>query len=452
MDGIGKRLKESVQARLSFGLCSAIMLVALLTGGIAFYSALDEAHELQDSSLSQIAELAKNGVLAVRGSNLIGPPIHDERESRIIVHFMFATGQQGQKAEEGFVLPFALAEGFHTLQTHHHLYRVLVRQLDAATKVAVAQRASVQDEVAMSGALRTLLPFFVLVPVLLVVVADLVRKIFRPIQQLAVAVHHRSELDTTPLTTAGMPKEIVPFTHAINRLLERVSLSVEAQRRFVADAAHELRSPLTALSLQAENLSATALPAESQRRVMRLREGITRAKNLLEQLLSLARAQSRETQAVAQRQVAIDRLIREVIADLLPLAEKKNLDLGMLENSEIAVVCQPLALAGVLKNLLDNAIRYTPENGRIDLQVLRVDGRVVIEIEDTGPGIPAEKRLRVFDPFYRIEGNEATGSGLGLSIVRTLLDRMQGEIILRPAKRAPTGLNVRVTLWLMASS
>lgn len=192
MDGIGKRLRESVQARLSFGLCSAIMLVAFLTGGIAFYSALDEAHELQDSSLSQIAELAKNGVLAVRGSNLIGPPIHDERESRIIVHFMFATGQQGQKAEEGFVLPFALAEGFHTLQTHHHLYRVLVRQLDAVTKVAVAQRASVQDEVAMSGALRTLLPFFVLVPVLLVVVADLVRKIFRPIQQLAVAVHHRS--------------------------------------------------------------------------------------------------------------------------------------------------------------------------------------------------------------------------------------------------------------------
>ncbi|MGE9553690.1 ATP-binding protein [Erwinia amylovora] len=452
MDGLKKRLKESVQVRLSFGLCTAIMLVAMLTGGIAFFSALDEAHELQDSSLSQIADLAKNGMVAGRNSNLISPPIHDERESRIIVHFMFAASIADQDPVKGFSLPYRLADGFHSLYTNQHVYRVLVRQLDATTKVAVAQRASVQHDVAMSGALRTLLPFFILIPVLLFIVADLVKKIFRPIRQLAVAVHNRSDQDTTPLTTADLPKEIVPFTLAINRLLDRVSLSVEAQRRFVADAAHELRSPLTALSLQAESLATAELPEDSRKRVTRLREGITRAKNLLEQLLSLARAQSRTVAPAADRQtVVISQVVREVIADLLPLAERKHLDLGMLEDSAVAIVCQPVALFTVIKNVVDNAIRYTPDYGRIDLQILANQGRVVIEIEDTGPGIPAEKRQRVFDAFYRIEGNQETGSGLGLSIVRTLLDRLQGEILLGPAERSPTGLNVKVILCLSVS-
>ncbi|MCX0501773.1 ATP-binding protein [Erwinia billingiae] len=448
MDGIKKRLKESVQVRLSFGLCTAIMLVAILTGGIAFFSALDEAHELPDSSLSQIAELAKNGVVAVRNSNLISPPLHDERESRIIVHFMFHPARPTQGPLQGFTLSWQLAEGFHTLHTNGHAYRVLIRQLDANTKVGVAQRVSVQDEVAMAGALRTLLPFFILIPVLLFMVADLVKKIFRPIRQLSIAVHNRSEQDTTPLETEDQPREIVPFIHAINRLLERVSLSVEAQRRFVADAAHELRSPLTALSLQAESLSTAELPEDSRKRVSRMQEGMQRTKNLLEQLLSLARAQLRSADPAQDKQpTMVNQVVRQVIADLLPLAEKKQLDLGMLEDSDVTVACQPLELFAVVKNLVDNAIRYTPEFGRIDLQILASQGRVLIEIEDSGPGIAAEKRQRVFDAFYRIEGSEETGSGLGLSIVRTLLDRMQGEILLGPAERSTTGLNVKVILY-----
>ncbi|WP_052130769.1 ATP-binding protein [Erwinia typographi] len=448
MDGIKKRLKESVQLRLSFGLCSAIMLVAILTGSIAFFSALDEAHELQDSSLSQIAELAQNGVVAVSNANLIGPPLHDERESRIIVHFMFSPQRLAQGPMKNFTLSWSLAEGFHTLHTNGHQYRVLVRQIDAGTKVAVAQRSSVQDEVAMAGALRTLLPFFILVPVLLFMVADLVKKIFRPIRQLSVAVHNRDEQDTTPLETENLPREIVPFIHAINRLLERVSLSVEAQRRFVADAAHELRSPLTALSLQAERLSAAELPEDSRMRVRRMREGMQRMKNLLEQLLSLARAQSAARHSAEEDQpVVVSQIVRQAIADLLPLAEKKHLDLGMLEDSEVAVFCQPLELFTVIKNLIDNAIRYTPEFGRIDLQIIASQHRVVVEIEDTGPGIAAEKRQRVFDAFYRIEGSGESGSGLGLSIVRTLLDRMQGEILLAAAGRSPSGLNVKIILY-----
>lgn len=448
MDGIKKRLKESVQLRLSFGLCTAIMLVAVLTGGIAFFSALDEAHELQDSSLSQIAELAQNGIVAVRNGNLISPPLHDERESRIIVHFMFLPERPKQGPLKGFTLPWQLAEGFHTLHTNGHDYRVLIRQIDANTKVGVAQRVSVQDEVAMAGALRALLPFFILIPVLLFMVADLVKKIFRPIRQLSVAVHNRSEQDTTPLDTEDQPREIVPFIRAINRLLERVSLSVEAQRRFVADAAHELRSPLTALSLQAERLSSAELPEDSRKRVTRLQEGMQRTKNLLEQLLSLARAQLRSADpARDKQQTGVSQVVRQVMADLLPLAEKKQLDLGMLEDSDVTVACQPLELYTVVKNLVDNAIRYTPEYGRIDLQILASQGRLVIEIEDNGPGIGAEKRQRVFDAFYRIEGSEETGSGLGLSIVRTLLDRMQGEILLGAATRSPTGLNVKVILY-----
>jgi two-component system OmpR family sensor kinase len=169
---------------------------------------------------------------------------------------------------------------------------VLVKTLPSGGRVAFAQQTEVRDEIARDSALRTLMPFLILLPILLLLVADLVRKIFKPVAALSREIDQRSEQDLYPLVAAPLPLEIRPFVVAINRLLGRVSQSMEAQRRFIADAAHELRSPLTALSLQAERLAGAEMSDQARERLGTLRQGIERGRSLLDQLLALARAQS----------------------------------------------------------------------------------------------------------------------------------------------------------------
>src|SRR5476649_2525673 len=361
MDGIKKRLADSVQLRLSVGLCAAIAVVAVLTGTIAFFSALDEAHELQDSSLSQIAVLVENGTLQAKNSNFISTPIHDEKGSQVIVHFMFSPSRYPPEGRDNdFALPYGLENGFHALRVGEHVYRVLINTLGPDTQVGVAQRVSVRDEVAMASAWRTLMPFLLVMPVLLLVVADLVKKIFRPIRTLSAEVNRRDERNIQPLALDGLPREIKPFIIAINQLLSRVALSVEQQRRFVADAAHELRSPLTALTLQAERLAAAELPGAARERVDKLQQGMQRTKYLLEQLLTLARAQLNNAPTLNTPPVNVNKIMRQAMEDLMPLAERKSIDLGVADADSVVAQYDEVDLFTLIKNLVDNAIRYTP--------------------------------------------------------------------------------------------
>jgi two-component system OmpR family sensor kinase len=220
---------------------------------------------------------------------------------------------------------------------------------------------------------------------------------------------------------------------------------MESQRRFVADAAHELRSPMTALSLQAERLAAADLSPVAQQRLMPLRRGIERGRKLIDQLLTLARVQSTATQAPSS--VSVFAVYRRVLEDLLPLAEAKNIDIGVEGEQDLQVMISDIDLTAVVKNLVDNAIRYTPEGGRIDLAV-SVDGdRARLIISDTGPGIALEERQRVFDPFYRSLGGDEIGSGLGLSIVQAIVERSGAEVKLGVTD-AGTGRGLRVEVWV----
>ncbi|KGT87481.1 sensor histidine kinase [Enterobacter cancerogenus] len=445
MESLKRRLSESVQLRLSLVLCVAVGSIAFLSGVLGFLSAWDEAHELQDSSLQQIASLAKDGMLTPGNSSFISPPLQDEEASRIVVHFIMPDAAPAAD----FPLPTHLDVGFHTLKVNQQSYRVLIENMAGGVHVAVAQRASVQESVALSSALRTLVPFGILFPVLLYLIADLVKKIFRPIRQLAAEVDQQRDSAAMSLNGATIPREIQPFITAINRLLQRSSDAITLQRRFVADAAHELRSPLTALMLQSERLASSELPPESQHRLRDLRAGMERASWLVEQLLTLSRAQSGEAVALPPvERTQVFAVVKQVISDLHPLAEHKAQDLGVLSISDAVVRVRPSDLYTVLRNLLHNAIQYTPEGGCIDMAIEKHHGQVLITVEDSGPGIPADKHTRVFDAFYRMEGNDANGSGLGLSIVHAMLVRMQGEVVLATASRFPSGLKVSVSLPL----
>ena len=428
MDGFKKCLNDSVQLKLSFSLSLSIFVVAVVAGVFSFVSAFDEAHELQDDTLRQVAALFVRQPLPLAFVGNDGRAKDSDEESRVIVQRLGEGGMPAGKGNAGapLPLPIALPDGLHTLEVNGEPFRVLVKTTLSGERIAVAQETGVRDEVARHSALRTLMPFLILVPILLLIVADLVRKMFRPIASLSAEIDQRAEQELHPVEENHLPAEVRPFAVAINRLLGRVEQSMEAQRRFVADAAHELRSPMTALSLQAERLAEADMSGLARERLATLRGGINRGRNLLDQLLTLAKAQAFIDRPKSS--VSVQHIYRRVLEDLLPLAEAKRIDIGVEGEQDTQLWVNESDLMGVVKNLVDNAIRYTPEGGKVDLSVATQDGRAVLKIQDTGPGIDVAERERVFDPFYRTLGNEQVGSGLGLAIAKAIADRTGAEI------------------------
>ena len=447
MDGFQGRLNASLQRKLSLALLGTIVLVALVAGVLSFAAAYDEAQELQDDVLRQVATL-------VEGQGLPAKPVvadghfedHDDA-SRLYVQVLGQDNPKGLTIDQGGPLPVpeTTPDGLHTLTLAGEHFRVLVKTTAAGARIVVAQEADFRDDIARGSALRTVLPFAVLVPILLFVVVSLVRRMFRPVVHLAETIDRRDEGDLQPVAEQNLPAELRPFVRAINRLLGRVAQTLDGQRRFVADAAHELRSPLTALSLQAERLQQAPMSEPARERLAVLRQGIERGRALLEQLLSLARAQQRAELPAAG--VSVQAVFRRVLQDLLPLAEARQIDVGVAGEGDARVAASELDLLTLVKNLVDNAIRYTPAGGRVDLSVEpRPDG-VLLCIRDSGPGIAPAERERVFDPFYRALGNEQSGSGLGLSIVQAIAQRLGARVSLDDADPAvPAGLRVQVLL------
>lgn len=428
MDGFKKRLNESVQLKLSVTLSVAILIAALVAGAFSFLSAFDEAHELQDDVLRQVAQLVEREHLSSFPSVDDGRVKDGDEEARVIVQRLGDGDSSSVPVDSGgpLTLPAALTDGLHSLNVDGEAFRVLVRTTAAGERIAVAQESGFRNEIARDGALRTVMPFLILVPVLLLIVADLVRKMFRPIAAVSAEIDRRAEQKLHPIDDGSLPVEVRPFAVAINRLLARVSQAMDNQRRFVADAAHELRSPLTALSLQAERLQDAEMSLLARERLAVLRQGIERGRNLLDQLLTLAKAQAVDESPKSP--VSLHGVFRRVLEDLMPLAEAKHIDIGSEGEQDAQVWVSELDMIAVVKNLVDNAIRYTPAGGRVDLSVKTVEGRTALCVEDTGPGIAVSERERVFDPFYRTLGSEQIGSGLGLSIVKVIADRIGAEI------------------------
>jgi len=428
MEGFKKRLNESVQFKLSVSLSLAILVIAVVAGIFSFLSAFDEAHELQDDTLRQVAALFDRQHLPLAHLGDDGRAKNSDEESRVIVQYLADDNKAVRKgdAEAPLPLPITLPDGLQTLDVMGEPFRVLVKTTSSGERIAVAQETGIRDEIARESAFRTLVPFLILFPVLLLIVSDLVRKMFRPIATLSAEIDQRADQELHPVEESHLPAEVRPFVVAINRLLARVHQSMETQRRFVADAAHELRSPLTAISLQAERLDQTDMSDLARERLITLRQGIERGRNLLDQLLTLAMAQAALDRPKSS--ISVQHVYRRVLEDLMPLAEEKHIDIGVEGEQDAQLWINELDMIAVVKNLVDNSIRYTPEGGRVDLSVTTKEGRAILRIQDSGPGIDVIERERVFDPFYRTLGSDQVGSGLGLSIVKAITDRIGAEI------------------------
>jgi len=415
---------QSLLRRLWLWTTVSVVAVGLGTAALSYFFGYQEANELQDAQLRQIASLVHRW-----GSfpdNAVSPAGADvDKDARIVVQRLGApVGPQGLQ------LPANLAEGMHVVQSGGHSWRVFVRQGEQG-RIAVAQRTDLRTDAAIDSAQRTLFPLLALIPLLALLSAWVVRRALRPLRQMAQGVDARSESDLQPLPEADVPQEVLPFVRSINRLLQRLRAAMEQQRRFVADAAHELRTPVAVLSMQVDNLKPLPLSAQARARIDALQQGLRRARAVVEQLLSLARSQGE--QSPAWQRIDLAQVVREVIADLLPLAESRNIDLGLDRADAVQAQTDPALLYTLLRNAVDNALRYTPEGGRVDLRLLAADDAFVIEVQDTGPGIPPDELERVFEPFVRLPGSAGEGSGLGLSIIRQIAQRLGGKVTLQNA-------------------
>ncbi|MEO5698671.1 MAG: HAMP domain-containing sensor histidine kinase [Burkholderiaceae bacterium] len=447
MDGREEQLKRSIRFRLSLWLSLAILVVSVVAGLFSFVGAYDEAHETQDDVLRQVASLLRHQrtVLVDTAGTADADP-----EARLFVQY-FAETKTHKNPVGALPLPSTLADGLQTVELPRASYRVLVASSPDGARIAVAQETAARNELAQVSAMRTVLPLLILVPILLLVVADIVRKLLQPVARLAAEVESRGESELHALPEQGLPSEVLPFVVAINRMLGRVSEVLHGQRRFIADAAHELRSPMTALSLQAERLGATELPAEARERLEVLRRGIERGRALLEQLLAYARVQSVDTVSPARCEARS--VVRRVLEDLMPLAEAKHIDIGMEAGDDVIVAINDTDLGTVLKNLIENAIRYTPAAGRVDIDVQRAGAMAVVVVTDSGPGIAPGERERVLQAFYRTLGSDQIGSGLGLAIVKTIVDRSGAQLRLDYAdEKKQSGLRATVSIPIAVSA
>ncbi len=434
MDGGSKSVNKSLRRQLSGWIAIVTIVSGIAAGACSFFLAFREAQELQDDQLQQVALLVGRSGKAVEPWGGVSWTNSDkDPEARIIILPLGGAALTGRNAQRAVLpaIPANLPEGFQTINAQGGTWRLFVRAIASGEKIAVGQLTTVRNEIARDSGLRTLIPVLLLVPFLIILIVWVVRRSLAPVSELSQLLDQRGDTNLARLPESSVPEEIRPFVTSINGLMRRLAEALEQQRRFIADAAHELRSPLTALTLQAENLEQDVSPQEKSVRLQQLKQGLTRTRSLLDQLLSLARQQSSIVPSVELR---LDLIVRQVLEDLMPMAAAKGIDLGCERLDEIILNAPVDGLAVLVRNAVDNALRYTPAGGTVDMELYSEDKRIVFQVTDTGPGIPVDEEERVFEPFYRIMGTDETGSGLGLPIVRSIADRLGGTVTLSNRK------------------
>jgi len=439
---------SSLRNTLLAWLLGAVALIGLGGAGLSYRNALAEANGFFDNHLRETALLLRD---QVRGFGA-GPRLPQQVPGYdLVVQVWSLDGVRIYLSRPHAVLPGLTTLGLSTARTEAGSWRVYGVEADGRV-IQVAQPMEVRKQGAARLALKTITPFAILVPALALLVAWIVGRSVRPVRGFADALRARRPDDLTPVPLAGLPDEARPMAVALNDLLARLDLAIERERAFIADAAHELRTPLTALSLQLQSLAAASATEDRDAAVRNLEAGVARAARLIEQLLAVAREQH-----AGERErslLCFDELVRQVVAEWVPLAEAAGIDLGIAEAEIVRVLAEEDGLRVLLRNLLDNAIRYTPRGGRVDVRVSQLEGSppcVVLSVTDTGPGIPEAERGRVFDRFHRVPGTVAGGSGLGLALVRSVASRHDGQVALESGPGG-TGLRVVVTLPALPAS
>ncbi len=450
---------SSIRARLLAWLIGGVLFIGVAGGWIVYRNALAEADAFFDYHLRQTALILRDE--PVEYSLAPRLPANDASYD-FVVQVWSLDGVRVYLSRPHSVLPEVTTLGFSTVSTQEGLWRVFGTQ--AQTKVIqVAQPMHVREQQAVDLALKTLRPFALLLPVLGFLIWLAVGSALQPLKRLTTLVKVRRVDTLDPLPNERLPDEVTPLVGALNELLVRLDAALTRERAFMADAAHELRTPLTALHLQMGALARATNEAERNDAMAKLSEGVQRAIRLVEQMLSFARQGPRTEPGRVH--VPLADIVREVVAELVPFADAKHIDLGISNLESATVLGDPDALRTLTRNLVDNAVRYTPDGGRVDVfvenqspppgaraspeQALTRAPQVLLRVVDNGPGIPPEERTRVLDRFYRRPGTSPPGSGLGMAIVKAITDAHNAILKL---DAGPDGKGLEVSVLFPAAS
>ncbi len=417
----------SLRRTLRLSLTVLLTVFGLITAVASYLSADAEADAFFDNQLRQIALYVWNVPTDFHADTVAAPP-HD-REDDFLIQVWDNDGAAVMSSDPSIPLPRGSAPGFSDVSAAGVTWRVYTA-IEPARTVQVSQQTEVREELAADASLRATIPIILLIPLSWLVLNWIIGRIIDRLDRVAAEIAKREAKGLDPIPTEAAPVEILPLISAMNDLVQRLQSALSQQRRFVADAAHELRTPLAAISLQVNNLMA-AIGNDSKYapRIADLQAGSARASALVGQLLRLARFESNMAGRQDQR-VELLPLVFESLERFAPLAEHRSIDLGLEQDATPIVDGVVEEIRVLLDNLLDNAIRYTPAGGTVDVILRTEDGRPILQVRDTGPGIPAASLPRVFERFFRASSAEIEGSGLGLAIAKAAADRNKVSIAL----------------------
>ncbi len=431
---VRRRRHPSLRVRLAATSCAVILVIGALAAVWSFLSAFGEARQLQDDVLRQVAMLVRSA--PTTPENLASTTRADDRASDIVIQALGLV-ETGEVAPD---FPRTLGDGLHTVRTDGQDRRVLVRTLPTGGRVAVSQSVAVRDEIARESALASTAPLLVLTPVLVLLTILVTRWALAPIPRLTDDLAARDAGELRPVPTAGAPRELVGFLSALNEMLGRAGAVLDGQRRFAAEAAHELRTPVAAVTLQAEHLATARTPHQQAERLARMRSGLARMQRLCDQLLTLGEAGSTAPEPV----VALGEALAPLIPEWSDQAGARAIDLSVTIEPAAWVQVPQTTIQIAVRNLVDNAIRYAAPAGHVSVSAVAAESGLVLTVDDDGPGIVDPDA--VLEPFHREVGQEIPGAGLGLAITRQVLARAGGTLVLHDTRRFTRGTCAEVRL------
>ncbi|MBK4736575.1 ATP-binding protein [Noviherbaspirillum pedocola] len=427
----------SLRIRLTLFLLLATVMVAALVGWLTFEQTLSQNKKLFDYQLKQTALTLRDKGTSIHWE----PDFYIGESADTVAQVLSADGTVRYRSDPGVALPKKLDPGFNDVIIEGMRWRIYSMPRSDRV-IQVAQPWEIRRRLALAATFDSLAPMLAFVPAMVVFIWWLIGRELRPLRRLEREVVKRHARSMDPVSEQGLPSEVAPVAHALNRLLGRLRRAFHNERAFISDAAHELRSPVTALQLQLEMLEQELAVRSRPQSLDELSEGVKRISRLIEQLLTAA-STDHDEETAAFKNLDLVEAMRRVIGECFAYATERHIDIRFDAPDSMLVHGDAHRLRILMRNLLDNAIRYTPEHGVVAIRMACHDGNALLSLDDSGPGIPESERCQVFRRFYRGRHAGQPGSGLGLAIVRNIATLHQARIALSASDIG--GLRVEVS-------
>ena len=407
----------------------------------AYRIALQEINEVLDAQMQNLAErVAQHDPEPVQSK--FDQARHYHEEDLFVDVWSYANEKHKSHAMNLLVHPVKKA-GFYTHKTAQGVWHTYILPLEHY-QIQVSQQQSTRQHLALELAGSMFIPYLLFMPFVIWGLSWIISRSLQPLDDFKAELAQRDSEELSAIQSNNYPLEIVPTITEMNHLFERISSAQQEQRQFIADAAHELRTPITALNLQMQILLKQFPDAQE---LQNLSKGLIRIQHLVSQLLSLAKQDASILEVETKQQFLLNQVAVNCVEQLVHLAMQKEIDLGMERQEDVVLYCQESAVHSIIYNLIDNAIKYTPNQGVINVSVFEQAGFAMIQVEDSGPGISPELYEKILKRFYRIHHHLEIGSGLGLSIVDKATERLGGKISFSKSTSLG-GLQVNVQLPL----